>query len=91
MQADSLLSEPPGKPLYIRSVKLDHEKSKRVPEKLPHAGMKPRSPTSQTDSLLSEPPGKPNRLLIADIQIGKQYPVLLVDFFLALIIALCLH
>ena len=58
---------------------------------LPHPGIKLGSPASQTDSLWSEPPGKPNCLLIADTQIGGQYPVLLVDFCLAPIIALCLH
>ena len=48
LQADSLLSEPPGKPIPS-------------PGDLPAPGIKPGSPALQEDSLPAELPGKPGK------------------------------
>ena len=54
LKADSLQSEPPGKPKNTGV-----EWPIPFPGDLPKPGIEPVSPTLQVDSLLSEPPGKP--------------------------------
>ena len=51
LQVDSLLSEPPEKPMNTEAHPFSGD--------LPNPGIKPGSPALQVDSLLSEPPGKP--------------------------------
>ena len=56
LQVDSLLSEPPEKPMNTEAHSFSGD--------LPNPGIKPRSPTLQVDSLLSEPPGKPKATIL---------------------------
>jgi len=53
LQADSLPTEPPGKPKNTRVGSLSSSGD------LPDPGIKPGSPALQADSLLAELPGKP--------------------------------
>ena len=53
LQADSLQSEPPGKPMNTRVGSLIPS-----PGKFPNSGIKPGSSALQTDSLSAELPGK---------------------------------
>ena len=64
LQADSFLSQPPGKPMNTGVGSLS-------PGDLPNPGIYPGSPALQVDSLLSEPPGK-LRLVIAFLPKGKR-------------------
>ena len=57
LQADFLLSEPPGKPKKPMNTGVDS--LSLSPGDLPNPGIKPGSPALQTDSLSAEPPGKP--------------------------------
>ena len=53
LQADSLLTEPPGKPKNTGVGSLSFSKGSSDP------AIEPISPTSQVDSLPAEPPGEP--------------------------------
>ena len=68
MQADSLPSEPPGKPSHRIRAPLCMEFSRQEywsglpfpsPRDFPNPGIEHGSPALQADSLLPEPPGKP--------------------------------
>ena len=56
LQAESLLSESPGKPKNIGMGSLSFP-----PGDLPDPGIEPGSPALQTDSLPAELPGKPSK------------------------------
>ena len=64
LQVDSLLSEPPGKPVNtgVGSLSL-------LQGSFPTQGIKPGSPTLQVDSLQSEPPGKPENTGVGSLSL----------------------
>ena len=61
LQADTLPSEPPGKPRRYRFSRQEHWSGLPFPSPgdLPHPGIKPKSPALQADALPSELLGKP--------------------------------
>ena len=63
-QADSLPSEPPGKPKNTRVGSLPLS-----PGDLPNPEIKPGSPALQVDSLPSEPPGKPKNTRVVNLSL----------------------
>ena len=61
LQADSLPSEPPGKPTNTEVSSLT-----LLQGNLPNPGIEPGSPALQVDSLPAEPPGKPLLSIVHD-------------------------
>ena len=66
LQADSLPSEPPGKPKNTGTGSLF------LPADLPNPRIEPGSPAFQADSLPAELPGKPNKFNIFPVKNPKR-------------------
>ena len=75
LQADSLLSEPPGKPKNTGVYPMPS------PGDLPDSGIEPGSPALQVDSLLTELPGKP-KCVICSVAFSSGFSNKLVFKFL---------